>query len=104
MRAQDKAAARLEWWQRLNDLKPPLTLPEPRCTPGPLPPEPPVYHAVVALAQDRLARGRDWLVRDSDYGAKAPPAHGAIKARSARARARGAGAQDGRRSAADSVD
>jgi len=81
---RDKTAARLEWWQRLNEIKPELTIPE-------LPPEAPVpdgkaaapaaYTAVANLAYDRLGRGRDWLVRDSDY-VVAPgsvPAHAAIK-------------------------
>jgi len=71
----------LEWWQRLNEVKPALVIPELRPwagSPLALGEAPKAHKDVVALAQDRLTRGRDWLVRDSDYGPT--PTHSNIKA------------------------
>ncbi|CAJ1395077.1 unnamed protein product [Effrenium voratum] len=74
---RDKAAARLRWWQELNQVKPELVLP---AAPDALHPVHPMHKAVADMATERLQHGRDWLVRDSDYavGDKAP-AHAAVK-------------------------
>lgn len=73
-----KGTARLEWWQRLQALKPELRLPK-----APAAPEgcgvPRAWQAVEKMVKERSESGRDWLVRDSDYGDV--PAHSAVKKR-----------------------
>lgn len=82
---RDKGAERLEWWQRLNQVKPALIVPEPRITMSAIPAFAPpvsaeaVHKEVARVVKDRLGRGRDWLVRDSDYGIA--PAHAGVKAK-----------------------
>eukprot|EP00927_Polykrikos_kofoidii_P039685 TRINITY_DN34017_c0_g1_i1.p1 TRINITY_DN34017_c0_g1~~TRINITY_DN34017_c0_g1_i1.p1 ORF type:complete len:406 (+),score=55.85 TRINITY_DN34017_c0_g1_i1:70-1218(+) len=86
-KAKDKGSKRLEWWQRLNEVKPTLWLPEPqRSSPScaVLDQEEDtmltrVHTAVAGVAEARLSKGKDWLVRDADYGVSAPPAHAAVK-------------------------
>jgi len=88
--AKDKTSERLRWWQQINELKPVLTLPALRTAPSgaPYTPSDPasersalaeIHEAVASVAEDRLSRGKDWLVRDSDYGPM--PAHAGVKAR-----------------------
>lgn len=80
---KDKAAERLKWWQQLNQVKPQLTLPSPRCpealgsAPGLGDSAKKMHQTVVDVAEARLKRGNDWLVRDSDYGVA--PAHAGVK-------------------------
>mmetsp|Transcript_150720 Transcript_150720/g.420126 ORF Transcript_150720/g.420126 Transcript_150720/m.420126 type:complete len:352 (+) Transcript_150720:93-1148(+) len=79
---RDKGRERLEWWQRLNEVKPALILPDPRQVRhqgvrGN--DEPAVYRSVVDIVKERLGAGKDWLVRDSQYGEA--PAHSAVKAK-----------------------
>lgn len=74
---KDKARARLEWWQRLNEVKPALVLPGLRIPRSGQELEPAVYGAVARMVQERVDSGRDWLVRDSDYGEA--PAHASVK-------------------------
>mmetsp|Transcript_46327 Transcript_46327/g.143498 ORF Transcript_46327/g.143498 Transcript_46327/m.143498 type:complete len:384 (-) Transcript_46327:44-1195(-) len=81
--SRNKGAERLEWWQRLNQVKPELLLPELQGA-GPQglrasAAAPEAYREVARVAGERLGRGRDWLVRDSDYGEA--PAHSAVKAK-----------------------
>ena len=67
-----------QWWQRLNqESKPELQLPDIKqpCSEPP----PAAYTAVANMVLERVHEGRDWLVRDSDYGAA--PAHAGIKAK-----------------------
>jgi len=77
---KDKGAERLKWWSRLNECKPALVLPQIQ-EHAPVSPtveeEPEAHRAVSALVEDRVKRGKDWLVRDSDYGTA--PAHASIK-------------------------
>lgn len=88
--AKDKTSERLRWWQQINELKPVLTLPALRTAPSGAPYTPSdsanerpalaeIHEAVASVAEDRLNRGKDWLVRDSDYGPM--PAHAGVKAR-----------------------
>lgn len=73
-----KGTARLRWWQELNQVKPELVLPDHLQNSEGL--EVAAHQAVEAIAYERLKHGRDWLVRDSDYGAGGKvPTHGAIK-------------------------
>eukprot|EP00435_Cladocopium_sp_Y103_P027250 s124_g6.t1 len=73
-----KGSARLRWWQELNQVKPDLVLPDHMRISEGL--EVAAHRAVEAIAFERLKHGRDWLVRDSDYGAgERPPTHAAIK-------------------------
>lgn len=73
-----KGSARLRWWQELNQVKPDLVLPDHLRNSEGL--EVAAHRAVEAIAFERLKHGRDWLVRDSDYGAgERPPTHAAIK-------------------------
>lgn len=93
-KSRDKGAERLEWWQRLNQVKPVLTVPERQvdqieassaalaALAGVLPEAAHVHQEVARVVQDRLGRGRDWLVRDSDYPADgSTPAHAGVKAK-----------------------
>jgi len=81
---RDKGSERLEWWQRLNEVKPELTLPELQdggAEALELAGEavPAAYLAAVQEAMKRLKKGKDWVVRDSDYGTA--PTHAAVKAK-----------------------
>lgn len=87
---KNKTAERLKWWQQINEVKPVLTLPALQTSPSSAPYElddssegcqtlSAIHKAVASIAEDRLNRGKDWLVRDSDYGAM--PAHATVKAK-----------------------
>lgn len=76
----------MEWWQRLNDIKPALVIPPlQKAAAGHAfvveasEPMRRAHAAVSELAEERLSKGRDWVCRDSDYGEK--PAHAGVKAR-----------------------
>lgn len=87
---KDKVAERLRWWQRLNEIKPALVLPDLQVAPSGMSYEPTslanaclsmakTHQAVTAVVEERFSKGKDWLVRDSDYGST--PAHSAVKAK-----------------------
>jgi len=90
----DKARARLEWWQRLQQLKPELVLPDLQIRPSgeqyqlSTSSDASAWRAahkrVAHDVDDRMKRGKDWLVRDSDYQVDPngpAPAHSNVKAK-----------------------